>query len=151
MDMEVVGLEAINNRRNLAYSSIFEFEDGRTGGVIFVSREGLALAPCRVAHDLRDRAVHAIEESVERVAARCQQAAPSEILFDVPFELPVPRSDPVVVVYLAVVQFAEESIIDHGSGQAEVGAESDLKAYARLDSGFFDRGAHRLEILVVQG
>ncbi len=118
--VEVVGLEAVDDRRALADLAALEVQDRHAAGVVFVGAEDLALRFRRVAADALHFLAHAQQQRVERVAAGGEQRAAAVRLARVPAELAIPRPDAVVVIDLAVVQVAEQALVDDRLGREEL-------------------------------
>ena len=149
--VEVVGLQAVDDRRGLADTPVPELQDRRGGRGVFVWREDRIRALRGIARDLVDLRVHAQQQRVDRMAARRQERTAAEAAPRVPAILPVPRADAVVVVDLAIVQFPNESRIDDGLGCKELRRVAALEADARLDARLRCYFLHREHFAPVNG
>ena len=145
--MEIVRLETIHHRRAFADRAVLELEDGDAGGGVFVGRENFARGPRIVAGDFAHVAAQAEEQGIERVAAGCEQRAPTGVLARVPAKLSVPRPDAVVIVHLCVMEFAEQPLVDGGSGGEELARVTALETDAGFDPGLSDGRFHSLAFL----
>ena len=74
------------------------------------------------------------------MAAGGEEGTASGVFASVPAELSVPGSDAVVIIDFAIVQFAEQSLVDDGFGGEELAGiaafEADAGFYLRLLHGF---------------
>src|SRR5262245_17422563 len=104
MNVEVIGLQAVRHRSDLAESSVFEFEQRHRSRVVFIKSEDLATAAITVTLDLLDFGIHEHQQKIESVTAGGQKAAAAEILLDIQAELAVPRSDAVIIINLGVMK-----------------------------------------------
>ena len=110
---KVVGLEAVHTGCYLRnFVPTLKLENRDAGCLIFVRDEILPRRLRVIAGDLLDLLIHEKQQGIKGVATRCQQAAAGEVFFDVPTVLTVPRSDAVVIVHLAVVQIAEQALVN---------------------------------------
>ena len=73
------------------------------------------------------------------MAARGEQRGAASVLPRVPAELPIPRPDAVIVIDLAIMQFAEQSLIDDGLRREKLAGETALETDARLHARGIDR------------
>ena len=79
-----------------------------------------------------------------------EQAAAAGVALCVPAELPVPRADAVVIVDLAVVNFAQQPAVDHRLGGEKLARVAALETNARLHAGLGHGTAHGTQILEVE-
>ena len=145
--VEVVGLEAVDDGGAFADAAVFEFDDGDAGGVVLVGGEDFALGFGGEAGDGFDVVAHAEEEGVHGVAAGGEEGAAAVFFAGVPAELAIPRADAVVVVDFAVVNGAEEALVDHGFGGDELAGEAAFEADAAMDAVGFGGGGDVADFL----
>jgi hypothetical protein len=144
--MEIIRLETIDDGGAFADAAALEFKDRDTRRRVFVGLEDWALGLGVVAGDFDDVGAHAHEERVEGVATGGEQRTAAGIFARVPAELAIPRSDAMIVVHFAVVNIAEQALIDEGAGCLELIGVTALEADAGFDTGFFDGGLNFLAI-----
>src|SRR5690242_10753164 len=81
--------------------------------------------------------------------SREERAAPG-VFARVPAELAVPRSDAVVIIDFAIMQFAEQPLIDHRPCRGDLARETAFETDARFRPRLFDGFAHRPQVLEVE-
>ena len=79
--VEVVGLEAIQNRSRLAHPAVSELQNGHAGRRVFVFLEVLVLGLGRIARDLGHFSPHHPDEHVKSVTTGRKQTAPPMLFF----------------------------------------------------------------------
>ncbi len=132
--MEIVRLEAIDDRRRFADRAVLEANERRRARVVFVRGENRMAALRRVARHFLGLAAHAQQQRVERMAAGGEQRAATERFFRVPAILAVPRADAVIVIDFAVVQRADEARVNHRFGRDELRRPAALETEAHFDT-----------------
>ena len=130
--VEVIRLQAVHDGSGFAHRAVFETDDRRAAGVVFVRLEDVAAALRGEGADALDFAAHHHEERVERVATGGEQGAAAVFLASVPAELAIPRPDAVIVVDFSVVQLAEQTFVDQRLRDGELVRKAALKAHAAL-------------------
>ena len=116
MNVEVVRLKAIHAGSHFRNPiTAIKFEDRHARRFIFIRLKIFPLRLCVIARDLLNLSVHEEQQGIERVATRGQERAATEVLFDVPRVLTVPRPNPVIVIQLAIVQVAEQARVNEGA------------------------------------
>ena len=110
--VEVVRLQTVDDRRDLADAAVLEANEGDRCRVVLIGLERLAGRLGRVARHLGNRRIHQEQQQIEGMAASRQETGAAEVLFDIPDELAVPGSDAVEVVHFRVMEPAEQSLID---------------------------------------
>src|ERR1041385_353545 len=85
------------------------------------------------------------------MAAGREQAAAPGVFANVPPELPVPGADPVIVVDFAIVNLAQQTLVEEGYDGEKLAGVAALKAYTSLDSGCLDGLTHGHAILPGKG
>src|SRR5262249_58971313 len=98
MNVEIIGLQAVRHRSDLAEFPVFEFEQSHRCRVVFIKSEDLATAAVTVTRHLLDFGVHKHQQQVESVTSGGQQAAAAEIPLDIPAELTVPGANAMVII-----------------------------------------------------
>ena len=145
--VEVVGLEAVDDGGAFADTAVFEFDDGDAGGIVFVGGEDFAFGFGGETGDGFDVVAHAEKEGVHGVATGGEEGAAAVFFAGVPAELAIPGSDAVVVVDLAVMDGAEEALVDHGFGGDELAGEAAFEADAAVDAIGFGSGGDVADFL----
>src|SRR5688572_32865383 len=107
MYVEVVGLQAVDDRSHLANPSILKLEDRDAGRRVFVLGEFTVRRMCGIGTHYFHVLAHAEQERIKGVATSREQAAAAGILARVPSELAIPRSNTVIVIYFPVVDAAK--------------------------------------------
>ena len=144
--VEIIWLETIHDGGAFADAAVLELQERDAAGVVFVGSKDFALRLGIVARDFGYVAAHAEQESVERVATGGEQGAAARVFARVPAELPIPRSDAVIIIHFAVVQRAEQALINRGFGGEELTGEAALEADAGFDLGLLDGGFHLAQV-----
>src|ERR1043165_9741849 len=114
MDVEIVRLKAINDRRDFADASVAKLQNHHAGGWVFIFGKIIVRGTRRSARDGFHFAAHAKQKRVHGVATSRKKAAAARVLFGVPTELPIPRANAVKVIDFTVMNFAEQAAIDDG-------------------------------------
>ena len=135
--VEVIGLEAVDDRGAFADGAVLELQNRDRGGVVFVRCEVLALGLGAEARDRVDFARHAHQEGIEGVATGGEEGAAAILLADIPAVLAIPWADTVVVVDFAVMDLADEALVDDGLGGFHLAGEAALEADAALHAVLF--------------
>ena len=113
--VEVVWLQAVNHAGHLTEAAILEFQNRDAGGVVFVLLENSVLGFGGMTGNLHHIFVaHQIQQRIHCVATRRKQATATSLLLDVPAILTVPRSHTVIIVHLAIMNLANQPLINHG-------------------------------------
>ena len=107
VNVEIIGLQTVGHGCNFANPAVLEFEQADRSRVVFIGLEDLTLTSRPVADNLLDLTIHAHQECIQGVTARSQKAAASHIFFDIPTELTIPRTDPVKIIDLAIMQVTQ--------------------------------------------
>ena len=150
VNVEVIGLQTIHARSDFCRIAIGEFEEGDRGGVVLVGLENGGLGFGGQAGHFLDLAIHEEQARIEGVATGGEQAGAGKVFFDIPFKLPVPRANAVVVIDFAVVQFPEQALVDDGADHGKVRAKAAFKADAGLHARGANGIAHPFEVVVRQ-
>ena len=98
--MEIVRLEAIDDRCAFAHAAILEFQDCHARGGVFVFHKILVERVRGITADHFHVFAHAQEQRVQRVAAGQEQAAAAGLFLGVPAILAIPRADAVIIIDL---------------------------------------------------
>lgn len=140
--VEIIGLETIHDGSAFADAAVLELQERHAAGVVFVGCKDFAPGLGVVAGDFSDVVAHAEQQGVEGVATGGEQGAAAGVFARVPAELPIPRADAVIVIHLAVVQRAEQALINRGFGGEELTGIAALEADAGFDLGLLEGGFH---------
>ena len=90
-------------------------------------------------------------QRVQGMASGGQHAAGPQVLLDIPRELTVPGTHAVVVIHLAVVDAAQQTLVEHGSDHGEVSTVTALETDSGLYAGCADGVADRFHVFVGNG
>src|SRR5207247_3246029 len=75
-----------------------------------------------------------------------EQRAAAGVLARIPAELAIPGTDAMIIIDLAIVQFAEQTLIDDRFGRLELAGEAALETDAGFYLRLFHRFLHRAEV-----
>lgn len=144
--VEIIRLETVHDGGAFADAAVLELQERHAAGVVFVGRKDFAPGLGVVARDFGDVVAHAEQEGVEGVATGGEQGAAAGVFAGVPAELPIPRADAVIIIHFAVVQRAEQALIQHGFGGEKLTGVTALEADAGFDLGLLDGGFHFAQV-----
>src|SRR5262245_65041701 len=88
MDVEVIGLKAIDDRRHLSDPAVLKPQNRYAGCWVFVFSEVLVRRMGGIGTDRFDLGAHAQQQCIQRVATGRKQAAASGVPAGVPAKLP---------------------------------------------------------------
>jgi len=112
--MEIVRLQAIHTRGDLPnFPATFKLKQTHTRRLIFIRLKNSTGGLCVITGDLFDASIHKKEERIKGMASCREQGATTEVFFDVPFVLSIPRSDTVVIINFSIVEFTEQPVVNY--------------------------------------
>ena len=149
--VEVVGLEAIQNRSRLAHPAVSELKNGHAGRRVFVFLEVLVLGLGRIARDLGHFSPHHPDEHVKSVTTGRKQTAPSHAFLHVPTILSVPWTDPMVIVDLAIMKIAEQAFVENRLSDEKLIAVTQLETHASAYFCLLGRLLHGVYLTGIEG
>ena len=96
-------------------------------------------------------APHAEEQRIQRMASGREETAAPGIGARVPAELPVPRPDAMVIIDFAVMDLAEQALIDDRFGGEKLAGITALEADAALHASALHRLLHLAQVIQRKG